>query len=55
VDDPLAAVDLDDLALATLVGATNDQNLVILADGDGANLHFRKIAIGPLLDDSYPP
>lgn len=38
VDNPLAAIDLDDLALATLVGATNDQNFVILADRDGANL-----------------
>jgi hypothetical protein len=38
VDDPLAAIDLDDLALTTLVGATNDQDLVILADRDGTNL-----------------
>ena len=38
VDDPLAAVDLDNLALATLEGATDDHDLVVLADGDGAGL-----------------
>ena len=38
VDDPLLAVDLGDLALATLVGATNDEDLVVLANGDGPGL-----------------
>ena len=38
VDDPLATVDLDNLALTALVGAANNQNLIILADGDGTDL-----------------
>lgn len=38
VDDVLEAVDGGDLALAALVGATDDGDLVVLADGDGANL-----------------
>lgn len=39
VDDPLLAVDLGDLALATLVGSTNDEDLIVLADGDRPGLH----------------
>lgn len=38
VDDVLEAVDGGDLALAALVGATDDGDLVVLADGDGANV-----------------
>lgn len=38
VDDVLEAVDGGDLALAALVGATDDGNLVVLADGDAAGL-----------------
>lgn len=38
VDDPLAAVDLDDLALTAGEGATDNADLVILADGEGADL-----------------
>lgn len=38
VDDPLAAVDLDDLALTALEGTANDHDLIILADGDGTGL-----------------
>lgn len=38
VDDPLLAVDLDNLALASLVGSANDLDLVVLADGDRASL-----------------
>jgi len=35
VNDPLATVDLDDLALTALEGTANDHDLIILADGDG--------------------
>lgn len=38
VDDILEAVDGSDLALAALVGATDDGDLVVLSDGDGADL-----------------
>jgi hypothetical protein len=38
VDDVLETVDGGDLALAALVGATDDGDLVVLADGDGADL-----------------
>ena len=38
VNDPLLTVDLDDLALTTLQGATDNQNFVILADRNGASL-----------------
>ena len=38
VDDVLEAVDGGDLALAALVGATLDDNLVVFADGDRADL-----------------
>jgi hypothetical protein len=38
VDDPLATVDLDDLALTALEGTANDHDLIILADGDGTGL-----------------
>jgi hypothetical protein len=38
VDNPLETVDGGDLALTALVGATDDGDLVVLADGDGADL-----------------
>lgn len=38
VDDIFETVDRGDLALLVLVGATDDRNLIILADGDAANL-----------------
>lgn len=38
VDGVLEAVDAGDLALTTLVGATNDGDFVVLADGDGSDL-----------------
>ena len=38
VDDPLETVDAGDLALTALVGATDNGDLVVLADGDGADL-----------------
>lgn len=38
VDDVLEAVDGGDLALGALVGAADDGDLVVLADGDGADL-----------------
>jgi hypothetical protein len=38
VDAPLQTVDAGDLALTALVGAADDGNLVVLADGDGADL-----------------
>jgi hypothetical protein len=38
VDDIFETVDRGDLALLVLVGTTDDRNLIILADGDRANL-----------------
>jgi len=38
VDDPLLAVALDDLALATLVGPTDHLDLVVLANRDRSNV-----------------
>jgi hypothetical protein len=40
VDNILEAVDGDDLALTALVGSTDDGDLVILADWDGADLEI---------------
>lgn len=39
VDNIFETVDGGDFALATLVGATLDDDLVVLADGDGADLY----------------
>jgi len=41
VDDVFEAVDRGDLALLVLVGAADDGDLVVLADGDGADLWRR--------------
>lgn len=38
VDDPLLAVDLGDLALSALLRTTDDQDLVILANGERSDL-----------------
>lgn len=38
VDDPLLAVHLDNLALRALRGAPNNEHLVVLPDGEGADL-----------------
>lgn len=38
VDDPLETVDSCDLALAALVGATDNGDLIVLADGDRADV-----------------
>ena len=38
VDNPLQTVDAGDLALTALVGATDNGDLVVLADGDGTDL-----------------
>lgn len=43
VDHVLEAVDGGDLALTALVGATDDGDLVVLADGDAANLLRRRL------------
>lgn len=40
MDDPLAMVDLDNLALATLKGATNDLDLIIFLHGHGSDVVF---------------
>lgn len=40
MDDPLAMVDLDNLALATLEGATNDLDLIIFLHGHGSDVVF---------------
>ena len=42
VDDPLLAVHLDNLALATLEATPHNLNLVVLADGNRANLMNEK-------------
>ena len=41
VDDVFETVDGGDLSLTTLVGATLDDNLVVLADGDGTDLDWK--------------
>lgn len=38
VDDPLLPVDLGDLALSALVLSSDNQNLVVLPDGDGSGV-----------------
>lgn len=38
MDNPLETVDAGDLALTALVGATDNGDLVVFADGDGADL-----------------
>lgn len=38
VDNPLAAVHLDDLTLTTFVGSADDQDLVVDADGHGTSV-----------------
>ncbi len=38
VDDVLETVDGGDLALTTLVGATNNKDLIVLSNGDGTDL-----------------
>lgn len=38
VDGVLETVDAGDLALTTLVGAPDDGDFVVLADGDGSDL-----------------
>lgn len=40
VHDVLETVDRGDLALTALVGSTDNGNLIILADWDGADLRF---------------
>lgn len=46
VDDVLETVDGGDLALTALVGATDDGDLVVLADGDAADLFRGKLGLG---------
>lgn len=46
VDDVFEAVDGGDLALAALVGAADDGDLVVLADGDRADLLMRLLGEG---------
>jgi len=43
VDDPLAAVDLDDTALTALEGATGDDDLVVLAHGHALDLKKNRV------------
>lgn len=43
VHDVLETVDGGDLALTTLVAATDDGDLVVLADRDGADLERRTL------------
>lgn len=43
VNDVLAAVNGRDLALAALVGSTGDDDLIVLADRDRANLFINTI------------
>ena len=53
VDGPLEAVDAGDLTLAALVGASDDCNLVILADGDRSDLEMFK-SNQPLSYHNFP-
>lgn len=47
VDHVLETVDGGDLALTALVGATDNGDLVVLADGDAADLFARKMLVFP--------
>ena len=51
MDDPFATVDLDNLALATLKGATDDLDLIIFSHGHGSNVVFgsEHVEIGALM------
>lgn len=44
VDDVFEAVDRGDLALTALVGATDNGDLVVLADGDAADLFAAQVS-----------
>ncbi len=46
VDDVFETIDGGDLALGALVGAADDGDLVVLADGDGADLWKRRLGGG---------
>ncbi len=46
VDDVFHAVDGGDLALTALVGAAGDKDLVVLADGDAADLLYASVLGG---------
>lgn len=51
VDNVLEAVDGGDLALTTLVGTPDNRDLVVLADGDGADLYsIESSALVPIPD-----
>ena len=43
VDDVFEAVDGDNLALTALVAAALDDDLVVLAEGDGADLRLKSV------------
>jgi hypothetical protein len=45
VNDVLQTVDGGDLALTALVGAAHDGDLVVLAEGDGADLFDGKVSL----------
>ena len=45
VNDPLLSVNGGDLAIAILEGATNNLNLIILTDGHGADLDWKRVAL----------
>lgn len=38
VDDPFLSVDLDDLSLSSLVFASDDEDLIVLSDGQRSGL-----------------
>lgn len=40
MDDPFAAIHLDNLALTALVGATDDLDLVVFTDGNRTDVVF---------------
>lgn len=46
VDDPAAAVDLDNLTLTSLVGSPGDNDLIVLADGEALNVVFGAELLG---------
>jgi hypothetical protein len=53
LDEVLETVDRGDLALAALVGAPNDGDFVILADGDGSDLEGKLERLPVLTDHKY--
>lgn len=46
MDGPFLSMDLDDLSLVSLAGSSKDDDLIILADGEGADAVFVSEGLG---------